>query len=58
MMDGWMDRMNDGWTDRHVLRASPPRMGPGPSVTTDHTVRQLTVTLELPLEEVLKDHRG
>ena len=57
-MDGWMNRMNDGWRDRHVLWASPPRTGSGPSVTTGDTVRQLTVTQKLPLEEVLRDHRG
>ena len=51
MMDGWMDRMNDGWTDKHVLWASPPRTGSGPSVTTGHAVRPLTVTLELPWRE-------
>ena len=57
-MDGWKNRMNDGWTDRHVLWGSPPRSGSGPSVTTGHIVRQLTVTQKLPLEEVLGDHRG
>ena len=42
-----MNRMNDGWTDRHVLWASPPRTGSDPSVTA-----------EAALEEVLRDTKG